>query len=540
MIIKDCFKDYNDKAISKVVPPEVTCRRVLKKLNNLAPSILAYYIELRTQLDIPQIRVVGTDDYQAFARSMGQNGKGHSRTQALASGLMELVERYSCGKYLKNGISLVSSFKNLELKGNPFRLEDILKYPRLTERKAKKELETAKISWYRGYTLEEEEVYIPMNLIRYLLEGSNGMASGNSFEEALLHGICEVIERHFIALIEERKIKTPFIDKTTVNLPAARYLINKAEVLGQKIYIKDFSLGFGMPVIGVIRKTTRDTCTITVGVATDRDEALTRALTENSQVQGNAEATRKISLSGYHFLRNKSISMQDIPNIADSNIRLEIERIKVLLRKQEMRAFFVIATDKILNIPCVYVYIPQCKFSFPRIEYRNIWMGLVLESLVVKDNAATRKYINKAGQNDKANQAIYSFYRGIYLRQQLRYSEAIRSFLNAGKAINRMTHLEPVERVEIRSFAIANLVLCYQATGNTGKVIGYLLNLSEINPCFSFKQLRSYFSAGLAAKERKLFDKVFDLYQNVRALRGKIALKKAGSSLKVHKYLGTR
>jgi YcaO-like protein with predicted kinase domain len=538
MILNSCFKKYQDQAIGKVVSPERTCETALKKLRNLSPAILAHYLEVQTQLGIPQVRVIGTEDFQAFTRAKGQNGKGHSQAQALASGLMEFVERYSCGKYLRNGISLTGSFRELEARGNPFHLEDILKYPRLGGQQAIGELRNAKLAWYKGYTLEEKEVYIPMNLIRYLLEGSNGMAAGNSLEEALLHGICEVIERHFRTLIEESKIKTPFIDKSTIQLPIAKQLIKKAEALGQEIYVKDFSLGFGMPIIGAIRKTGRTRCTVTVGVAAGRDEALARALTENSQAQGAKDVTYRISEVGYHFAKNRSVALQDIADIADSNILREIQKAKALLDKERMQVFFLIATDPDLNIPSVYVYIPQCRYAWPPIRYRNIWMGLILESLVVKDYAGIKKYIRKARRDDKANQAIYAFYQGMGLRQQLKYGQAAPYLLRAEKNVPGMARLEPTERLEIRSFAIAHLALCYQAAGKSGAAIASLATLYRLNKYFSLKQLYSYFSAGLLPGEKKLFGRVYALHREIGAIIGKNLPGGPAEFLKIlHQYL---
>ncbi|MBN1913626.1 MAG: YcaO-like family protein [Candidatus Omnitrophica bacterium] len=533
MILRDSFKNYKDQAIGKAIAPEKTCEIVLKKIKNLTPPILAQYLEVQTPLRSPQVRVLGTEDYQKLTMSIGQNGKGHSKAQALASGLMEFIERYSCSKYLQNNVSLESSFAKVQLRNNLFCLKDILKYPHLSDPESVKELETAKISWYQGYTLEGEKAYLPMNLIRYLLESTNGMAAGNSLEEALLHGICEVLERHFLALIESEQIKTPFIDKTTINLPAAEDLIKKVDALGQKVYIKDFSLGLGMPIIAAIRKIDEDYCVITAGAATDRYEALMRALTENSQVEGNRDVVRKTPSVKFHFRHDKTISMEDIPNISDPNMFLEIKRIKELLDKQPMRVFFIIATDKTLNIPCVYVYIPQCRLFHKRTRYRNLWAGLILESLITKNYGGAAKYISIACKKDRPNQAIYWFYQGIYLRRQSRFDEAISYFLNTGKALSRTKYLEPAEKAEIRSFCIVNLAYCYQMRGNIQSAVESLINLYDWNPDFSCKQIYNYFSVGLSHREQQLFKKTQDLYQEIRALRKKMPRKSKAEFKKI-------
>ncbi|TAM36701.1 hypothetical protein EPN54_05570, partial [bacterium] len=284
MQLEDCIKGFI-QGISKAIPPAKTCKIVLKKMKNIDPPILKGYFEVPRPSKIPQYRVLSTDYYQQVTRNFflvpanqGTNGKGHSKEQALASGLMELVERYSCSKYIldNRNVCSVYSFQDLK-KSNLFQLEDI--YANLINKDQMRVLKeealgSSKIRWYGGYALNGRKVSLPIDLILRLLEGTNGMASGNSLEEALLHGICEVIERHCLSLIEINKLKTPLIKFSTIASSIGKKLIKDFQSLNYPIFIKDFSLGIGLPIIGVVRKMDESSCIVTAGVATTREEAL--------------------------------------------------------------------------------------------------------------------------------------------------------------------------------------------------------------------------------------------------------------------------
>ncbi len=393
MELHNSLKSFN-QGVGKVITPAATCRIVLKKLLAGTRPVMERYFRVQKPTHIPQYRVVATEYCQQITRAQGTNGKGHFDEQALASGLMELAERYSCFKYLRDkNIYKIAAFK--DFKNNPFKLEDFYaNFTNLPQIRILKDKEflNARMRWYKGYTLSGQKAYLPMYLLYFLLEGTNGMAAGNSLEEALLHGICEVIERHCLTRIESDKLATPLIDASTVKSPIARELIGRFEVLQQKVLIKDFSLGLGLPVIGVIAQINKTECFITAGVATSRDEALIRALTENSQCADKRWVFyQKINRAGHHFKNNKIVSMESIPNLEDKNIKIELQRMQKILAKHKMRTFFLDVTDQSLKIPSVFVYIAKAKYFPEGIFGRNILVGLVNEYSVNRDNARALK-----------------------------------------------------------------------------------------------------------------------------------------------------
>lgn len=217
-----------------------------KKLKDIKPIILDSIYALIRPTKIPQYIVKGTDCFREICQGAANtNGKGHSKEQALASGIMEFAERYSCYKFLLNKRNIkLASFN--EIKQDLWKKEDV--YANHGEDfymqpVIDKKISDIKIRWFTAYTLSGQVLYLPTYLLVNLLEGTNGWAAGNSFEEALLQGICEVIERHCKCLIEINKLKAPLIDMSTIKSAIARRLIRLFHSQGHEVYIKDFSLG---------------------------------------------------------------------------------------------------------------------------------------------------------------------------------------------------------------------------------------------------------------------------------------------------------
>jgi ribosomal protein S12 methylthiotransferase accessory factor len=357
MQIKDCIKGFED-GIGKVIPPRQTCQIVLKKIGNMRPPILRRYFKVRRPGGIPQYRIVGSDYFRRITGHRWTNGKGHVDEQALASGLMEFAERYSCIRWIadKRNIRKTSSFK--KLRGNLFTLVDFYStLPRDIARVLKKsDLGSFDLEWNQAYILGGGTVYVPRFL--WPLLGSNGMAAGNSFEEALLHGICEVVERHQRNTIEMNRIETPTLDINTVSSPIVRDLLKKiAASKKQKLIFKDFSLHLGLPVIGLVRILGDGACAITTGVATSLEEALIRAITENSQTEKDRFTQAPLHSVKHHFTDKKTVSAKSIAEISHYNVKREIESINKLLLKKKMKIFFADTTDRSLNINSVFVYL---------------------------------------------------------------------------------------------------------------------------------------------------------------------------------------
>lgn len=95
--------------------------------------------------------------------------------------------------------------------------------------------------------------YIPVKMINKMYM-SNGMCAGNTQEEALIQGICEVFERFINRNMVLNRITPPSIPRMDLyNYDSIANMIEDIEASGQyKVVVKDCSLGKGYPVVGVI------------------------------------------------------------------------------------------------------------------------------------------------------------------------------------------------------------------------------------------------------------------------------------------------
>lgn len=522
--MKSSFKKFCDGGVSKVFSPHKTCKNVLKKLKNIDPSLLGSYKEIIRPSRIPQYRIHGTEYFREITGQAGSNGKGHSKEQALASGLMEFVERYSCLNFL-NSKKTVTLATFSEFQNNPYKLRDLYSHF-LNEKQVKilsdRQVRHAKIRWYQGYTLKGDPVHLPAQLLKFILQGTNGMASGNSLEEALSHGICEVIERHVKTLLEVKRLKTPFIDISTIDCPIAHKLIDRFQSLGYTVFIKDFSLNLGLPIIGVVRKIKKNECVVTVGVATSRREALVRALTENSQGEGALEENhRNFSSLSYSLSYKKSINWNDIPEIYNKNIRLEIKTLAGLLEQKGMKVFYVNTTDPVLKIPSVLVIIPGAKFLDKRIINRNILFALITEYFTIENYNGIKKLLTMADKIDKKNQSLYFFYRAILARRNHLYKEAIGLFIKHLNA--KKNNLSVYEEHHLRTNCLANLGICSLALGKHGDAVDYFTKLIDIEHDFSLVEIKSiYKNINLLSKDASLLNLSEKLLQKIKSMRNSL------------------
>jgi YcaO-like protein with predicted kinase domain len=127
------------------------------------------------------------------------------------------------------------------------------------------------------------------------LTGSNGMCAGNTPEEAISHGICEVFERHVIHLLESRRVlglPTLPLDSLPVRSEVLARQLSDLKAAGIDVTVKDGTIGGVFPVVAVVladRKS--DTCHVSFGSDAVFEAALSRCLTE--AFQGSARLFRR-------------------------------------------------------------------------------------------------------------------------------------------------------------------------------------------------------------------------------------------------------
>jgi len=187
---------------TRTIPPSETVRRVSPLMERIGVSRIA---------DVTHLDRNGVPNFiAARPREAGEgisyyNGKGASRSQARASAMMEAIERYSGEVCLQRPV--FRSFAGLSLEASAVDPADVL-VPRVREYRPESELE-----WVLGFELiGRVPTYVPLNSVvwpykssrgeTYFCATTNGLAAGNTRDEAVCQALCEVNERDAISLYQ--------------------------------------------------------------------------------------------------------------------------------------------------------------------------------------------------------------------------------------------------------------------------------------------------------------------------------------------------
>jgi len=381
--LNDSFKHYTFDQ-DKVCTPVETVERFKERLKKVDLDILKEVKRIDNgRLDIPVYFSVTGKDARETIGNKKQMGKGSTPEQSRASACMELAERYSFFRFKKDPDNfIVGTYPELKKEGYPLmpleRLLQSVHDETTSVATLEKLLAEVPIQWTWASSLNrQEDILIPFSWF-YAINEFNGPSAGNSFEEAICQGICEIVERHVCAVISHDKIKVPLIDPDSVQDPVSKELLAKFRKNNIELYLNDFSLDTGIPTIGAIaidRSTFPISSEIvfTAGTTPNPEKAFIRALTEVAQLAGdfNSKANyvasglpKPLSMDEVEYLTNpgKTIKISDMPDLGDDNIKVELENCLTALEKLNMEVFIINTMNDDLQVPTIYTIIPGAHF----------------------------------------------------------------------------------------------------------------------------------------------------------------------------------
>ncbi|MEO0772077.1 MAG: YcaO-like family protein, partial [Pseudomonadota bacterium] len=250
-----------------------------------------------TGLDRIGIPVVNAFRPNSRSLSVSQ-GKGMTLSAAKASAVMEAIEGFHAEE-----IDLVRMEGSHDDLRRSRRMIDMarLAYLRDTEFDEDREL-----IWHEAQDLmSDAPVLVPSELVHtdYTLPrgpqagcfvaSTNGLASGNHALEAIVHGICEVMERDAHTLWElgdTGQKAASQLDLSTVTDPACREVIDRLQAADMEVGVWDMTGDVGVATFNCLITDARHEQGHSGGGAGThicRDIALMRALTEAVQVRTN-------------------------------------------------------------------------------------------------------------------------------------------------------------------------------------------------------------------------------------------------------------
>ncbi|MGD9643054.1 MAG: YcaO-like family protein [Elusimicrobiales bacterium] len=221
---------------------------------------------------------------------VGSNGKGITRSYALASAYGEFMERLQNRMLIRHEYGLYNDRRNeypdFKIRAFGDVYDEFSSLPLLKDfsREDAKRPELCKSKCFPYYNFTKKRVaYLPGSLLSSYC-GTNGMCAGNTPEEAILQGVCEIFERHSAMQLFTGREGVPQIPVSEIKSPLLRATIMEIQKKGYRVIIKDCTLGGKFPVIATLlfnRNNTR----YKISFASDPvfDVALSRSITEISQ-----------------------------------------------------------------------------------------------------------------------------------------------------------------------------------------------------------------------------------------------------------------
>ncbi len=371
----------------RVIPPEETLKKFMPMLEKAGMDPVE---------DITDRDNIGIPVYSVYRKNTAKgtfgnyNGKGATPEQAKASAVMEAMERYSAEVRDEDEIVL-GTVQQVRDNGPMIEPADLILPARVMLG-----VENENIAWTTGYDLiQGEEVWVPACAVYYPYypDGdlqlfrfhTNGIASGNTIEEAVLHASFEVIERDAWSVAEafDRTNADIIIDDED-SVPGK--LLRQFRDNGVEIHLKDLTSDLGIPTIGASSDdtVTKDPELLNIGVGTHLDPmiAATRALTEVAQsrtthkhgLKVNANLVKVTKEMGYEKIKavnklwysdsGKTVKLSEMENLATPYVRDDIE--VVLGRLVDCgfeRAVVADLTRSDVNVPTVRMIIPGMEVS---------------------------------------------------------------------------------------------------------------------------------------------------------------------------------
>ncbi len=292
------------------VPPERTWARIRPLLEPCGITRVA---------NVTGLDRVGLPVYQAIrpnSRSLSvSQGKGADAMGARVSAAMEAIELFFAERppcLLRRGT--FDELRREALAADPEQLPRTHAYD-VRER----------MLWARGYDLVSgRPIWVPFDLVHIdltepageMLVSSNGLASGNSLAEAVLHGLCEVVERDAEALFNLRSPEAraaALMDLTPPVSPVVDAIVERLISTGITPVAWNLTTDIGLPAIRVFLHDAQSDGLVNpvsapygAGCHVDVATALVRALTESAQTRVGWIAGSRDDLSRDHYRRSQA------------------------------------------------------------------------------------------------------------------------------------------------------------------------------------------------------------------------------------------
>ncbi len=280
MKLSSCVKGYSVET-HRTVSPEATLERV----DPLVPLTGVTQVNDITDIDRLGIPVFTCTRPGINGKEFVHNGKGATPVAARVSAIMEAIERYSAEP--DGSDMIVGTFSELSGEHTVLWPEDLI-LPKNVD-------PNGTIPWVWAYDIiRDEPVLVPAHAVFHPLDPShgnlmrthtNGIASGNTLEEAVFHALAELIERDAWSLAEITRNGGPVVGNITDE--RCLQVIESFREAGVEVIVRDITSDIRLPTIVAICDDVKlkDPTLLCTGAGTHTcpEIAVLRALTEVAQ-----------------------------------------------------------------------------------------------------------------------------------------------------------------------------------------------------------------------------------------------------------------
>ncbi|MBQ6219610.1 MAG: YcaO-related McrA-glycine thioamidation protein [Methanosphaera sp.] len=363
------------KSTHRSINPDETLDKILKITNDIGLTRTSEITHL-DRIKVPvytSVRPLASEGAVSIYA-----GKGPSQIHAKVSSIMEAVERYSA-EMQDNENTVSKKYDEIDCL-NPNEL--IL---------PAKSYDDEELEWNEAFSVVTgDKILIPSNAVYHpynndnvhhlFLSNTNGLASGNTLEEAIFHGMMEVVERDSWSLFEAFKDnKEEILCEDSTN-EYIRDLINKFDEANVSLKLINLTSENNIPTIGAVSEdlNLKDPALLTLGIGThlNPEIAAIRAITEvaqsrATQIHGTREDTTRANLlreTGYdrmkrlnkHWFRDsdEKISLNDMKDYSKDTFKDNINTTMELLKLSNIEDAYYVDLTRSIDIPVVRSIIP--------------------------------------------------------------------------------------------------------------------------------------------------------------------------------------
>lgn len=318
IVLNTCKKQFRLEGGHRICSPKETLERLMPHVDPVSGVVpvlmpsddtegLHHYMALQTQLG----RGVHHSENRLLGKPQGAEGKGQTDTQAKASCLGEAIERYSCcySDDIQTRRGRLSDMGAEAIHPNEVQLFSDSQYAHRDQINSESGVFNSvpsrfdpemEINWTPLWSLNRNTSrWLPTAMCYFNYDtseggrvpwfasgNSNGCASGNTLEEAILQGMFELIERDAVAIWWYNRLRRPGVDLASFGDAFFDTAQAICKARGRTLQVLDLTNDLGVPVFASISARASNDGLICLGLGCHLEPrlAISRAITEMFQM----------------------------------------------------------------------------------------------------------------------------------------------------------------------------------------------------------------------------------------------------------------